>query len=38
VAVSNIDGAAFRTAMTPAFADFARKYGADNIKRIQDFK
>ena len=38
VAVSNVDGAAFRTAMTPAFADFAKKYGADNIRRIQEVK
>ena len=38
VAVSSIDGAAFRTAMTPAFNEFAKKYGAENIKRIQDFK
>ncbi len=38
VEVSKIDGAAFRTAMTPVFADFAKKYGAENIKRIQEFK
>jgi TRAP-type C4-dicarboxylate transport system substrate-binding protein len=36
--VTNVDGNAFRTAMTPVWADFATKYGAENIKRIQDFK
>jgi len=36
--VSNVDGSAFRTAMTPAFTDFAKKYGADNIRRIQEVK
>jgi len=38
VEVSNIDGAAFRTAMGPVFADFAKKFGAENIRRIQEFK
>lgn len=38
VTVSNVDGAAFRTAMTPVWAEFAKKYGADNIKKIQDYK
>ncbi len=38
VEVSKIDGAAFRNAMSPVFADFAKKYGAENIKRIQEFK
>jgi tripartite ATP-independent transporter DctP family solute receptor len=36
--VTNVDGQAFRAAMTPVWAEFAKKYGADNIKRIQDFK
>ena len=36
--VTEVDGAAFRAAMTPVMAEFAKKYGADNIKRIQDFK
>jgi tripartite ATP-independent transporter DctP family solute receptor len=36
--VTNVDGAAFRAAMTPVWSEFAKKYGADNIKRIQDFK
>lgn len=38
VTVSNVDSAAFRTAMAPVFSEFAKKYGAENIKRIQDFK
>jgi tripartite ATP-independent transporter DctP family solute receptor len=36
--VTNVDGQAFRAAMTPVLSEFAKKYGADNIKRIQDFK
>jgi len=36
--VTNVDGNAFRTAMTPVWAEFATKYGADNIRRIQEFK
>lgn len=36
--VTNVDGNAFRTAMSPAWSDFAKQYGADNIKRIQDVK
>ena len=36
--VTNVDGQAFRNAMTPVWSEFAKKYGADNIKRIQDFK
>jgi len=35
---TNVDGQAFRTAMTPVWSEFAKKYGAENIKRIQDFK
>lgn len=38
VTVSNVDGAAFRTAMTPVWTEFAKKYGADSIRRIQEFK
>jgi tripartite ATP-independent transporter DctP family solute receptor len=36
--VTNVDGQAFRSAMTPVWSEFAKKYGAENIKRIQDFK
>jgi TRAP-type transport system periplasmic protein len=35
--VSNVDGQAFRNAMTPVWTEFAKKYGADNIRRIQEF-
>ena len=38
VTVSNVDGPAFRAAMTPVWSEFAKKFGADNIKKIQDFK
>jgi TRAP-type C4-dicarboxylate transport system substrate-binding protein len=36
--VTNVDGAAFRAAMTPVWSEFAKKFGAAEIKRIQDFK
>jgi tripartite ATP-independent transporter DctP family solute receptor len=36
--VTNVDGQAFRSAMTPVWSEFSKKYGAENIKRIQDFK
>ena len=36
--VTQVDGQAFRNAMTPVWAEFAKTYGAENIKRIQDFK
>jgi tripartite ATP-independent transporter DctP family solute receptor len=36
--VTNVDGQAFRTAMTPVWSEFAKQYGAENIKRIQDVK
>lgn len=36
--VTNVDGQAFRKAMTPVWSEFAKQYGADNIKRIQDVK
>ena len=36
--VTNVDGQAFRTAMTPVWSEFAKKFGAENIKRIQDFR
>jgi len=38
VTVSNVDGAAFRAAMTPVWAEFAKRFGADNIRRIQEFR
>jgi TRAP-type transport system periplasmic protein len=36
--VTNPDGNAFRRAMTPVWAEFAKQYGADNIRRIQEVK
>jgi tripartite ATP-independent transporter DctP family solute receptor len=36
--VTNVDGTAFRNAMTPVFREFSKQYGADNIKRIQDVR
>lgn len=36
--VTNVDGTAFRNAMTPVFSEFSKQYGADNIKRIQDVR
>jgi tripartite ATP-independent transporter DctP family solute receptor len=36
--VTTVDGPAFRTAMTPVWTDFAKQFGADNIKKIQDYK
>ncbi len=29
--VTNVDGQAFRTAMTPVWSEFAKQYGAENI-------
>jgi len=36
--ITNVDGQAFRNAMTPVWSEFAKQYGAENIKRIQDVK
>ena len=36
--VTNVDGQAFRNAMTPVWSEFSKQYGAENIKRIQDVK
>jgi tripartite ATP-independent transporter DctP family solute receptor len=35
---TNVDGQAFRNAMTPVWSEFAKQYGAENIKKIQDVK
>jgi tripartite ATP-independent transporter DctP family solute receptor len=32
----NVDGAAFREALKPAYAGYAKEFGADNIKKITD--
>ena len=36
--VRTVDGAAFRQALTPVYANYAKEFGADNIRKIQDFK
>jgi len=33
-----VEGQAFRDALRPAYANYAKEFGADNIRRIQDFK
>jgi tripartite ATP-independent transporter DctP family solute receptor len=36
--VRNVDGAAFREALKPAYAGYAKEFGADNIKKITDIQ
>ena len=36
--VKSVDGQAFRDAMRPAYLSYAKEFGADNIRRIQDVK
>jgi tripartite ATP-independent transporter DctP family solute receptor len=36
--VSKVDGQAFRDALKPAFASYAKEFGADNIRKIQEVK
>ena len=36
--VRKVDGAAFRSALAPAMASYTQEFGADNIRKIQDFK
>ncbi len=36
--VRKVDGQAFRDALRPAFAAYAKEFGADNIRKIQEFK
>ena len=33
-----VDGAAFREALKPAYVGYAKEFGADNIKKIQDVR
>jgi TRAP-type C4-dicarboxylate transport system substrate-binding protein len=33
-----VDGQAFRDALKPAYVAYAKEFGAENIKRIQDIK
>lgn len=36
--VKNVDGNAFRAALKPAYDNYAKEFGADNIKKIQEVK
>ena len=36
--VSKVDGQGFRDALKPAYAGYAKEFGADNIRKIQEFK
>ena len=36
--VKAVDGAAFREALTPAYASYSKEFGAENIKKIQDVR
>ncbi|MEY4471037.1 MAG: hypothetical protein RIT20_1378 [Pseudomonadota bacterium] len=36
--VRKVDSAAFREALRPAYANYAKEFGADNIRKIQDYK
>ena len=36
--VSKVDGQAFRDALKPAYAGYAKEFGADNIRKIQEVK
>jgi TRAP-type transport system periplasmic protein len=36
--IENIDGSKFQKAVEPAYAAFAKEFGADKMKRIQDVK
>ena len=33
-----VDGQGFRDALKPAYVSYAKEFGAENIKRIQDIK
>jgi tripartite ATP-independent transporter DctP family solute receptor len=36
--IRTVDGNAFREALKPAYAQYAKEFGADNIKKIQDVR
>jgi tripartite ATP-independent transporter DctP family solute receptor len=36
--VTKVDGQAFRDALKPAYANYAKEFGADNIRKIQEVK
>jgi TRAP-type C4-dicarboxylate transport system substrate-binding protein len=35
---TKVDGQAFRDALKPVYASYAKDFGADNIRKIQDVK
>jgi tripartite ATP-independent transporter DctP family solute receptor len=36
--IRNVDGQAFRDALRPAYANYGKEFGAENIKKIQDIR
>lgn len=36
--IKNVDGQAFRDALRPAYVSYAKEFGAENIKKIQDIR
>ena len=36
--VKSVDGQSFRETLKPAYVSYAKEFGADNIRRIQDYK
>jgi tripartite ATP-independent transporter DctP family solute receptor len=36
--VKSVDGQSFRDTLKPAYVSYAKEFGADNIRRIQDYK
>ena len=36
--VDTLDKSKFQTALTPVYADFAKKFGQENIDRIKNYK
>ena len=36
--IKNVDGQAFRDALRPAYVSYAKEFGAENIKKIQDVR
>ena len=38
VVVENVDKAKFQAALAPAYADFGKRFGQDNIDRIKNYK
>jgi hypothetical protein len=38
IVVRNVDSAAFLKALEPAYANYAKEFGAENIRKIQDYR